>query len=320
MPRLRRDNAQAGATVGFSLGETVKKRIVFGLIGIVLSLTAIGVLFVSAAPDAAGPVSISLEFEWIRQGRVGLVRVTGADITEVRAVFQERVFHFYPEDGAWVAMLSADINYLVNTYPMQVWVKYANGDSELIEQPVRVEDGAYGRSDVVIPASLFPLLEPEVEEAEMTRLFNIFDRFTPERYYLAKGFALPAVATEIGWFGTWRLYNETYWRRHTGIDLRMPIGTPVQAMGDGRVVLAEELAIRGGYILIDHGWGVYSGYAHLSEELVVPGQWVRQGDVIGLSGRNGRSAGAHLHYEMAVSSAWVDPEEFMALIGGPDDD
>ena len=54
--------------------------------------------------------------------------------------------------------------------------------------------------------------------------------------------------------------------------------------------------------------------AHLSEKLVVPGQWVRQGDVIALSGRNGRSSGAHLHYEMASGGAWVDPEEFMALV------
>lgn len=293
----------------------MNKRIVFGVIGVVIVvIAAVGALYVSAEPDAAGPVSITLDFEWIRQGRVGIVRVSGPEIADVRAVFQDRVFHFYPEDGAWVGMLSADIEYLVDDYPMQVYIQYENGESELIEQSVRAEDGQFGRSDVTLPPSLFPLLEPEVEEAEMNRLFNIFDRFTPKRYWETNGFVVPSTATEIGWFGTWRLYNETYWRRHTGIDVQIPIGTPILAMGDGQVVLAEDMDIRGGYVMIDHGWGIYSGYAHLSEKLVVPGQWVRQGDVIALSGRNGRSSGAHLHYEMTAGGAWVDPAEFMALI------
>ncbi len=319
----------AAAIVGYceaSSREPLKKRLIFGFaIGVALLVAGVTVLapaftplLASAESNAAGSVNITLQFEWIRQGRVGIVRVSGPDIADVRAVFQERVFYFYPENNAWVGLISADINYLVETYTMQVFVQHANGESELIEQPLRVEDGQFGRSDVTIPASLFPLLEPEVEEAEMDRLFNIFQRFTPQRYWEAHGFVRPSEGPEIGWFGTYRLYNETYWRRHTGIDVRVPVGTPILAMGDGRVVLAEDLAIRGGYVLIDHGWGVYSGYAHLSEKLVVPGQWVRQGDVIALSGRNGRSAGAHLHYEMTSGGAWVDPEDFMALINADD--
>lgn len=268
---------------------------------------------VAAQPQTSGPVRVALEFQKLVQGRVGLARISGAEIVEARAVFQDRVLQFYPENGAWVGLISADIDYLAGDYTLQIYVKYADGAAELIQQPVRVEDGAYGRADVTLSAALMPLMEPAIEEAEMAQLFNIFTRVTPERYWQERGFVVPSEGEEIAWFGTWRLYNETYWRRHTGIDMRMPIGTPVSAMGDGRVVLSEELAIRGGYVLIDHGWGVYSGYAHLSQRLVVPGQWVRQGDVIGLSGLNGRSAGAHLHYEMSVSGAWVDPEQVLAL-------
>ena len=301
----------------------MNKRLFVGIV-LIISVIMIGALLaplftpllVSASPDTSGPVSISLEFKWIRQGQVGVVRVSGARIIEVRAIFQERVFSFYPENGSWVGMLSADIEYLVGDYTMQVWVKYEDGTTEVLDQPVDVEDGQFGRSDVTIPASLYPLLEPQVEENEMSILFNILTRFTPARYWLDTGFVRPSDQTEIGWFGTYRLYNQTYWRRHTGIDVRVPMGTPILAMGDGRVILAQDMDIRGGYVLIDHGWGVYSGYAHLSEKLVVPGQWVRQGDVIALSGRNGRSAGAHLHYEMAVGGAWTDPAEFMKLING----
>ncbi len=306
-------------------GTIVKTRLFVGLL-IITSLVAAVALIVplftplraTAAPDASG-VSVSLEFRGIRQGEVGVVRVSGSRIVEVRGIFQERLFYFYPENGSWVGMLSADIEYLVGSYTLQLWVKYEDDSTEMIEQPVTVDDGGFGRSTITLSASLYSLLEPEVEANEMARLFNILDRFTPSRLWVTKGFIRPSEAAEIGWFGTYRLYNETYWRRHTGIDLSVGMGTPILAMGDGRVILAEELDIRGGYVLIDHGWGVYSGYAHLSEKLVVPGQWVRQGDVVALSGRNGRSNGAHLHYEMAVGGAWTDPAEFMALINGDEE-
>jgi murein DD-endopeptidase MepM/ murein hydrolase activator NlpD len=195
---------------------------------------------------------------------------------------------------------------------MQVWVKHSDETSERIDQEVQVNYGEFGRSDVTISAALAPLLQPEINQAEMDKLYNILNRFTLERYYVG-GFVLPSANEQIGWFGTWRLYNSTYWYRHTGLDIRMPIGTSVTATASGRVMLSEMLAIRGGYVLIDHGWGIYSGYAHMSERFVVPGQWVTQGDVIGLSGMNGRSSGAHLHFEMAVGGEWVDPEAFLAL-------
>jgi len=275
---------------------------------------ALGVpLWAAAAPDHAGPVSITLEFDRIPQGDVGIVRVNGTDITAVRAVFQERVFNFYQDGRGWVGLISADMESEIQPYTMQLWIQYSDGAGERVDQPIEVGSGGFGSSDVVLSASLMPLLELDVEEAEMERLFDVMDRFTPARYWEDQGFIIPSDATQIGWFGTWRLYNSTYWRRHTGLDIRMPIGTPVIATASGRVMLAEEMAIRGGYVLIDHGWGVYSGYAHLSEKLVVPGQWVRQGDVIGLSGLNGRSAGAHLHWEIAVGGTWVDPEAMVAL-------
>lgn len=268
---------------------------------------------VMAGPQAAGPVSITYDFQWIRQGSVGIVRVMGADIADVRAVFQERVHPFYSEKGGFTGLIAADMEQDVGQYPLQVWVRYLDGTSERIDKTIEVNYGEFGRAEVYLPASLMPLLERSVEDEEMARLSGFFNRFTPERYWADEGFALATTAPQIGPFGSWRLYNETTWRQHTGADYRMPIGTPVTTVASGRVMLAGTLAIRGGYVLVDHGWGIYSGYAHMSELLVVPGQWVRKGDVIGLSGLNGRSAGAHLHWEMAVSGAWVNPEQLVGL-------
>ncbi len=267
----------------------------------------------AAAPRQLG-VQVSLDFTPIRQGRVGLARVqAGDDVTAVRAMFQNRMIQFYPDAGGFIGLLAVNFEDDIGTYTMQVWAEHADGTLEVLDFPVEVTYGEFGSTPVNLPASLQPLLAPEIEEAEMEQLFNIMNRFTPERYWEPNGFIIPNPGPQIGYFGTWRLYNDTYWRRHTGLDISMPVGTAVNVIANGRVMMAEDLLIRGGYVLIDHGWGVYSGYAHLSQKMVVPGQWVRQSDVIALSGMNGRSAGAHLHWEMVVSGAWTQPEDFMRL-------
>lgn len=270
-------------------------------------------LFAAADTYRAGPVSISLEFQWIRQGHVGIVRVSGVEIVEVRAVFQDRLYRFYPDPLGYVGLVSADMDKDIGIYVMQVWITYADGSAERIDQEVEVNYGEFGRSEVTVSASLLPLMEDDVELSEADKLGNITSRFTPERYWTDQGFIMPTDTEIIGWFGAWRLYNETYWRRHSGTDFKMGSGTPVIAAASGRVMLVELLSIRGNYVLIDHGWSVFSGYAHMSQTFVVPGQFVRQGDVIGMSGNTGRSSGAHLHLEISVGGVWVNPEDFIAL-------
>lgn len=288
------------------------RRIVLSGIVLVMVLALTVPALAQAGPNGAGPVNVVLDFQWIRQGQVGVVRVNGDGIAEARAVFQERVFYFYPERDGFIGLISASMERDVGAYVMQVWIKYADGTSERVDRSVQVNYGEFGRSEVTISASLMPLLEQDVNQGELDRLSNIFTRFTPERYW-DTGFMLPSGNEQIGWFGAYRLYNGTYWYQHTGLDMRMGIGTSVNAAASGRVILSEMLTIRGGYVLIDHGWGIYTGYAHMSERFVVPGEWVRQGDVLGLSGNNGRSSGAHLHWEVIVGGEWVDPLAFLNL-------
>ncbi len=98
---------------------------------------------------------------------------------------------------------------------------------------------------------------------------------------------------------------------HTGIDLTARIGTPVYATGDGLIVRADYSS--GGYgniVVISHGFGYESYYAHLSKILVKPGQKVKRGDLIGLVGTTGRSTGPHLHYEIRINGKPVNPVNF----------
>jgi len=98
---------------------------------------------------------------------------------------------------------------------------------------------------------------------------------------------------------------------HTGIDLTASVGTDVHVTADGTVVGAGFSGRFGKLIIVDHGNGVETYYAHLSNFLVVPGQEVRRNEVIGLSGASGRVTGPHLHYEVRVAGTPVNPYKYM---------
>jgi murein DD-endopeptidase MepM/ murein hydrolase activator NlpD len=96
-------------------------------------------------------------------------------------------------------------------------------------------------------------------------------------------------------------------RMHTGVDISAPSGTPIKAAGDGVVVMAGSNGGYGNWTLIDHGDGLATGYAHQSSIGVAMGQRVRRGEVIGRVGSTGASTGPHLHWEVRVNGAPVDP-------------
>jgi murein DD-endopeptidase MepM/ murein hydrolase activator NlpD len=99
---------------------------------------------------------------------------------------------------------------------------------------------------------------------------------------------------------------------HTGIDLQAATGTAVHVTADGVVVSAEWSGNYGKLVVIDHGNGFRTYYAHLSQFMVVPGEEVRLGQVVALSGGTGRVTSAHLHYEVRVKGVPVNPYRFLS--------
>jgi murein DD-endopeptidase MepM/ murein hydrolase activator NlpD len=98
---------------------------------------------------------------------------------------------------------------------------------------------------------------------------------------------------------------------HTGLDFGGGDGLPITAPAAGQVVFAGPLTVRGNATIIDHGWGVYSGFWHQSAIQVQVGQMVEQNEVIGLVGGTGRVTGAHLHWELWVNGIQVDPLDWL---------
>lgn len=98
---------------------------------------------------------------------------------------------------------------------------------------------------------------------------------------------------------------------HTGIDLAAPRGTDVHVTADGVVATAGWSGGYGKLLIVDHGNGLETYYAHLSQFLVVPGEEVRRGEVIALSGGTGRSTGPHVHYEVRLHGTPLNPYNFL---------
>ncbi|HXG33985.1 MAG TPA: M23 family metallopeptidase [Bryobacteraceae bacterium] len=99
---------------------------------------------------------------------------------------------------------------------------------------------------------------------------------------------------------------------HTGVDISGPYGAPVRATADGVVVHADYSGGYGRLVIIDHGGGVQTYYAHLSRFDVIPGQEIRRGEVVGALGGSGRVTAPHLHYEVRVAGNPVNPYRFLA--------
>jgi murein DD-endopeptidase MepM/ murein hydrolase activator NlpD len=98
---------------------------------------------------------------------------------------------------------------------------------------------------------------------------------------------------------------------HSGIDISTPLGTKVQAPADGLVISAGAKGGYGNALVIDHGYGIVSRYAHLAGFNSRPGQRVRRGDVIGFVGSTGKSTAPHLHYEVWVRDQAQNPIQFI---------
>jgi murein DD-endopeptidase MepM/ murein hydrolase activator NlpD len=191
-------------------------------------------------------------------------------------------------------------------YPMEIIISTETNAQLIYEQPVFLVAGGYGNEWVNVPDDY---LDEDAIAEEDAYLLPILTQVSPKRYWNGL-FQYPVDEPCVGsLFGQRRDYNAgDYFFYHTGIDF--PVCAPnlnIYAPAAGQVVVAEELYVKGKAIVIDHGWGVFSIYAHLLEFNVNVGDMVQPGDLIGLIGNTGRSAGPHLHFEIDILGNPINP-------------
>ena len=139
------------------------------------------------------------------------------------------------------------------------------------------------------------------EKRKLTRLKKTWSPSKPDL-----SFVWPANGRISSNFGNRRVFqNRT--SVHSGLDIARAIGTDVSATAPGIVLAAADYYFTGNTVLIDHGSGVLSLYAHLNDMTVKEGQKVAKGELIGHIGNTGRSTGPHLHFAIGFNGEWIDP-------------
>jgi murein DD-endopeptidase MepM/ murein hydrolase activator NlpD len=151
-----------------------------------------------------------------------------------------------------------------------------------------------------------PALQQRINR-ENARLARLRLQHTPAAGFLS-GFQAPASGRISGVFGSHRVLNGQPRNAHRGVDFAGPVGAPIYAAGDGRVILAaRDMYLTGQTVLIDHGHTLSTVYVHLSETLVQEGQQVTKGEMIGRIGATGRATGPHLHWGATLGDVHIDP-------------
>ena len=191
--------------------------------------------------------------------------------------------------------------------PGQPLLQIRTVNQPLWEQAITIADRLWNWEEVNYTNSA--VLDQEAIRLERERLQALWDEATPQALW-QDSFTEPIENyVEISsYYGARRSVNGgPYATYHEGTDFSAYGGTPVLAPAAGKVILAEELAIRGGAVILDHGLGLHSGYYHLAAIHVQPGQFVDEGDLLGEVGSTGRSTGNHLHWDLLVGRTWIDP-------------
>ncbi len=268
-------------------------------------------------PPGALPAAISaaaLEPFPLVQGRTLVIQLQAPAGASLTGQFHDRSLNFFsPQEGDYVALQGIHAMLEPGLYPLTLEGELADGTPLRFSQQVYIESGDYAFDPPLVVDS--ETMDAHTNEDENQLWASLSESVTPERYWRSE-FESPVEAyfSECfpSLFGNRRSYNESgYTYFHSGLDFCGGVGNDIYAPAPGEIVFVQELTVRGHATLIDHGWGVYSAYAHQSETLVAEGDWVETGDLIGNVGETGRVTGPHLHWEIIVGGVQVDPLQWL---------
>jgi hypothetical protein len=205
-------------------------------------------------------------------------------------------------------LIGVDLEKHPGKYSWKVSWTGADGHAESCSILITVRTGKFATERLTVEKQ-FVQPDPEQEKRaieEQKKMRAIYDTVTPERLWDGK-FRMPLKdVTTGGNFGRRRVLNGEARSPHAGVDFPAAAGTAVFASQSGKVMLAEGLFYAGNTVVIDHGYGIYTLYAHLSEIEVHAGASVKAGEEVGKVGATGRVTGPHLHWGLTIEHARVN--------------
>ena len=205
-----------------------------------------------------------------------------------------------------------------DTYSLKVIISNGDAQKKEITLPFGIQKKQFVSERIVLDARNTGIRKDASPErrAQIEKLNAILATVTPQDVYTLKPFTIPVDSKRItSGFGDRRVFEytdkKTSTSLHYGIDYGVPTGTPVHSCAEGKVVLAENRISTGWSVVIEHLPGLYSLYYHMDSLNVQEGQYVKQGEKLGLSGATGLATGPHLHWEIRLNMEAVNPEFFL---------
>lgn len=259
-------------------------------------------------------INASIEPLPMVQGGTEIVRLQVKDGYTTFGTLVDHPLRFFQVNNEQVALQGIHALLEPGVYPLKIEASLPDGTRQSFEQMVLVTSGNYRSESIYVePATI----DPATTEPEYNQLLSITAPVSGTKYWNGI-FTSPAVYPDefTSFYGTRRTYfglnsDLTIEGFHSGLDFAGGEGLQIFAPAPGQVVFAGPLSVRGNATIIDHGWGVYSGYWHQSEQYVNVGDFVEQGQVIGLVGGTGRVTGPHLHWEVWVNGVQVNPLDWL---------
>ncbi len=294
---------------------------------IVVVWSAFSLIFGAGTSETADP-QMTHRARALQPGEVILVTLQSErDLASaaVNAFSREFPLFLAEPGGRWQSLVGIDLKTEPGVYSLKVSASNTDGGSFSLERRVRVLGKSFPTRRLTVDEKFVTPPQGVLERIrrESRRVAGIFATVSPQRYW--KGaFQRPVPGRANSSFGKRSILNGKPRSPHTGTDFTADTGTPVAAPNTGRVVLADNLYYSGNTVILDHGLGLYSYFAHLSEFLVWEGDMVTAGTIVGKVGATGRVTGPHLHWTMKLAGVSVDPLSLMAVLedvsSGEEDD
>jgi murein DD-endopeptidase MepM/ murein hydrolase activator NlpD len=282
-------------------------RVLFLLAGLVAG----AVPTVATQPESGTVVlDVSTRARFLRPGEVVLVEVSASRplLRLDGTAFGLAIRFWTVEDGKWRALVGIPLDTAAGAHELMVRASDAMGSAASKAISLDIESGRFLTRRLRVadrysdpPASVIERILREAKTLEA-----LFVESHQERLWRGP-FTKPVPGPSTSSFGRLTVLNGKPGSRHQGADFRASLGTPVTAPNAGVVVLASDLYYAGGTVVLDHGQGLVSLFAHLSQIGVEVGARVAQGDQLGRAGATGRVTGPHLHWAMRLHGISVDP-------------
>lgn len=259
--------------------------------------------------------SVTLDPLPLTQGDTAQVRLRLAMPAQVEGWLAEYPLRFFElEDASQVALQGIHAMKTPGLYPLRLVISLPDGHQQVFEQMVLLQAGYFRRDPVlqVEPSTI----DPAVTEPENAWLASLTAAATPQKYWQGL-FQLPVAPDYCirSLYGNRRSYNGSdFIYFHTGVDYGVCSKSrpfDIYAPAAGVVIFTGFKPVRGNATIIDHGWGIYSGFWHQEEIYVSEGDFVQAGQLIGKIGKTGRATGPHLHWEIWVNGVQANPLQWL---------